>query len=52
MRQLILPYVSVEWRVLDTDEHGFLDGSGMAECFLVYDVETFCLHWMTSGGAV
>ena len=33
--QLVFSYVSVEWWVLDMDEHGFLDGSGMAGCILV-----------------
>ena len=52
MRQLILPYVSVKCRVLDTDEHGFLDGSGLVVSFLVYYVEAICLHRVSCGGAV
>ena len=52
MWQLVFPYVPIEGRVLDMDEHGFLDGPGMAVYFLVHYVKAVWVHWMACGGAV
>ena len=38
--------------VLYTDEHGLLDGPGLAVNFLVYYVELVGIHGMACGGTV
>ena len=52
MQQLVLAQVPVEDGVLHTDEHGLLDGPGMAVNFLVHYVELVKVHGMSCGGAV
>ena len=52
MWQLILSQVSVEGWVMDIDEHGLLDGPGMAVNFLMSYVELFWVHWVSCSGTV
>ena len=52
MRELVLPKVPVEGRVLHTDEHGFFDGPGMTVDLFVYYVKLVWVHWVSCSGAV
>ena len=52
VQQLVLAQVSVEGGVLHADEHGLLDGPGMAVNFLVHYAELVGLHGMSCGSAV
>ena len=52
VQQLVFAQVSVESGVLHADEHGLLDGPGMAVDFLVHYVELLWAHGVSCGGAV
>ena len=52
VQQLVLAQVSVESGVLYMDEHGLLDGPGMAVDLLVHYVNLVGVHGMSCGGAV
>ena len=52
VQKLVLSQVSVESRVLYTDEHGFLDGPGMAVDLLVHYVKLLGVHGVSCGGTV
>ena len=52
MQKLVLSQVSVEGWVLNVDEHGLLDGPGMAVDFLMYYVELLWVHGVACSGAV
>ena len=52
VQQLVLAQVSVESGVLYPDDHGLLDGPGVAVGLLVHYVELVGVHGMSCGGAV
>ena len=52
VQQLVLVQVPVEGVVLHMDEHGLLDGPGMAVDLLVHYDELVCVHGVSFGGAV
>ena len=49
---MVIPKVPVEVGVLYTDEHGLLDGPGVALDLFVYYIKLFWVHWVSCGGAV
>ena len=52
VQQLVFAQVSVESGVLHTDEHGLLDGPGMAVDLLVHYAELDWVHGVSCSGPV
>ena len=49
MWQLVFANISIQGWVIDSDQHGFSDGSGHALVFPAHYAEIVQRHFMTSG---